>query len=234
MKTDSYVLGIETSGSYTSLALVRNQQLYTQTLASGSIHNEVVLPLLRKLFSEASALLQDVEVIGVSIGPGMFTSLRVGLSTAKGLAAALHVPVIGVGTLPALAATASTDAPVLTLIDARKDEVYAALYAEDEELLSPRILATSLVSVLLRQLVSSPKSGIALAGSGVPLCLEALAAAEVDAFDTGIRYPTAVAVAAIAKKTLARSGPGDVQSLEPIYLRRTDAELNRERRPIGR
>ncbi len=205
-----------------------------QTLASGSTHNEVVLPLLRKLLNEADASLQDIEAVGVSIGPGMFTSLRVGLSTAKGLAAALDVPAIGVGTLPALAATASADVPVLALIDARKDEVYTALYADDEELLAPRVLATSLVPGLLRQLVSSLKSGIALAGSGVPLCLETLAATEIDALDTGIRYPTAVAVAAIAKKVLARSGPEDAQSLEPIYLRRTDAELNRARRPIGR
>lgn len=209
------------------------RRVFTLTLASGNTHNEIVLPLLKRLLTEAAMSLQSIEAIGVSVGPGMFTSLRVGLSAAKGLAAALDIPVTGVGTLPALAATATTTVPVLTLIDARKAEVYAALYADGEELLTPRVVATSLVPVLVRQLVSPSRSCVALAGSGVPFCIEALAAAEIDAFDTGVRYPTAVAVAAIAKKILDRSGPGDVQSLEPIYLRRTDAELNRERRPIG-
>src|SRR4030042_3894488 len=73
------------------------------TLNLQSTHSERLMPSLHNLFEEASLKIQDVQGIALSLGPGSFTGLRIGVSTAKGLAYALKIPVVGVSTLGALA-----------------------------------------------------------------------------------------------------------------------------------
>jgi tRNA threonylcarbamoyladenosine biosynthesis protein TsaB len=234
-------LGIETSGTQTGLALVRDSGIITRTRACGTTHNEHVLPMLAELLAEAGIGPKDLTAIGVTAGPGMFTSLRVGLSTAKGLALPHSVPVKAVGTLPALAhssphpasctlhlAPCTSSPPVLALIDARKSEVYAALYDGSRELLAPCVLSPSALPAVLHSALSALHSTLVLSGSGVPLCLDALRSAGVAVEDTQVRHPSAAAVARLALALIDAEGPDDLARLEPLYLRRTDAELNRE------
>ena len=102
-------LGIETSGEYTALALIREEPQVLARLVNEltqACHNEQVFKLLDRLFAEGSGFeLTRLDGIGVTIGPGMFTSLRVGLSVAKGLAMTCGIALKGINTLDAMALT---------------------------------------------------------------------------------------------------------------------------------
>jgi tRNA threonylcarbamoyladenosine biosynthesis protein TsaB len=131
-------LGIETSGTSTGLAIIRDGSVVVETTERSECgHNETLIPLIKSALDQAGVSESKLSGIGVTIGPGMFTSLRVGLSVVKGLALARRIPVKGIGTLPALALSVPAGGrPVLAVVDARKGQVYAALYASDQAVLA--------------------------------------------------------------------------------------------------
>lgn len=225
------VLGIETSGVDTGLALLRDGAIvFTHVEPPGPTHSEIALPLLDRLLRENSISPSDIDAIGVTIGPGMFTSLRVGLAAAKGLALARRTPIKGIGTLSALAAGTMTREPVLAVVDARKGEVYAAAYQSGRELLAPCVVTPAALPARLQSGVGSLSSAaLPVAGSGTLLCLDLLRAAGIPATDSGTRHPDPAVVARLAAIEINAGRADDLESLEPVYLRRTDAELNRER-----
>ena len=92
-------------------------------------HAEIILPLVASVFAKARASLSDLDGIAVSIGPGSFTGLRIGLSTVKGLAYGGQLPVAGVSTLLAIAArVCAFDGLICSMLDARKNEAYASFF----------------------------------------------------------------------------------------------------------
>ena len=193
-------------------------------------HNEVLMPLLDRLLKGAGVNVRDLSSIGVDIGPGMFTSLRVGTSTAKGLAVAHRIPIVGLSSLWGIARTAlPTLDGVLPVIDARKHQVYVALYLDGQPAIPPSVrspeeLVSEVGSVLQR------RSSIAVAGNGASLCAELFAAAGIGLEPTGIETPSPGVVALEAGERIARGLADDVAVIEPLYLRRTDAELVREQK----
>ncbi|MBM3315614.1 tRNA (adenosine(37)-N6)-threonylcarbamoyltransferase complex dimerization subunit type 1 TsaB, partial [candidate division WOR-3 bacterium] len=134
------VLGIETSGTDTGVALLAGEQVLAEiSCPSVSGHNENLLRLVRQALGAHTVA--GLAVIGVTIGPGMFTALRVGLAVAKGLALAAGAGLKGIGTLDALAAAVGGSGEVLTLVDARRREVYAALFRGGAAVLGPALVA---------------------------------------------------------------------------------------------
>jgi len=225
------ILGIETSGTSTGLALAASGRIVAEIVEHSSCgHNEVLMPLLDRLLKHADVTVRDLSGIGVDIGPGMFTSLRVGLSTAKGLAIAHRLPVVGIDALWSLAHTAQPDADkVLAVIDARKRQVYAALYIGGRLEIPPSVSGPEqLVSDVRLKLAG--KTRLAVAGSGVGLCTDLFAAAGVRLQSAGIVDPSPGVVALEAGERIARGQVDDVAAIEPLYLRRTDAELAREQK----
>ncbi|MGA7159647.1 MAG: tRNA (adenosine(37)-N6)-threonylcarbamoyltransferase complex dimerization subunit type 1 TsaB [Bacteroidota bacterium] len=129
------ILAIETATDICGVALVhKGEALAQRTVSEKNIHSEKLLPLVDDVLSDASLLLRDVEAIAVSIGPGSFTGLRIGLSTAKGLSTAVQKPIIAVPTLDALAFefyrtnSKKSAGIVCPLIDAKRDEVFFCFY----------------------------------------------------------------------------------------------------------
>lgn len=225
--TDRTFLGIETSGEYTALALVRgSQRLATVSELTQARHNERIFDLLDRVFAEARVELSRLDGIGVTIGPGMFTSLRVGLSVAKGLAMSREIPLKGVNTLDAMALTAiaqgeSAGQCLLPVIDAHKGEVYCAVFQGAERRTD--------------YLVRAPHELPALVQGPVTLCAAA-ALPYRSALETGfgsrakfrfIDHPAPETIAALAQQELDSGRADDVATLSPLYLRRTDAELRR-------
>src|ERR1700761_8170186 len=91
-------------------------------------HQERLDDLVEEVMAEAEAAYVSVGRIGVTVGPGSFTGLRAGLAFAKGLGAALGIPLAGVGTLPALAGSARSDAMTAAVIDARRGQIYTQFF----------------------------------------------------------------------------------------------------------
>lgn len=227
----SLVLGIETSGTATGVALASGGKVLAElTEGSGCGHNEVLLPLLDRLFKSTATDVRELSGVGVDTGPGMFTSLRVGTSTAKGLAVALRVPTAGVSSLWALARTARPGSEeVLSLIDARKHQFYAALYLRGQPAIPPSLRsAEQLVAEL-----SSKRTGdsdLVVAGNGAGICAELLEAGGVHVRLAGIEYPSPGVIALEAGERIRKGLADDATAIEPVYLRRTDAELIREKK----
>jgi tRNA threonylcarbamoyladenosine biosynthesis protein TsaB len=133
------ILALETATPYASVALLEGERLIAEVGASGARpHSARVLPAIHSLLELAGASVSDLGGYAVSVGPGSFTGLRVGVATVKGLAFGDAAPVAAVSTLEALASSAcGSDRPVLACLDARRGEVYAAAWSAGGEVLVP-------------------------------------------------------------------------------------------------
>jgi tRNA threonylcarbamoyladenosine biosynthesis protein TsaB len=220
-------LGIETSADVTGLALVRHDAcLATAAEASQARHNEVILGLLDRLFERAGLPTGSLSGIAVSLGPGMFTSLRVGLSVAKGLALGLDLPLKGISTADALVMATrplltpeQQGLPVLPLLDARKNEVLYSRYDGEQRVDGFQLLSPD----RLPGLVAGP---VVICGSGGTRYRSALAAGfEARARFLDITSPPPETIAFLGRAALIAGQADDPTALVPTYLRPTDAEV---------
>jgi tRNA threonylcarbamoyladenosine biosynthesis protein TsaB len=186
-------------------------------------HTASLPGLVDRVLARAGAALADVDAIAVSIGPGSFTGLRVGLGLAKGIAYAGGLRVAAVPTLEALAsvADAAPGETICAALDARKREVYAALFRATggrPERLSPD--AALAPDVLAAQL----PAGTVLVGDAGEVYGPAFAGrARVLPFATF--HPRGGAVARLGYARLVAGAAADVGPLEPVYVRAPDAQL---------
>lgn len=228
----SVLLGLETSGTATGLALVSEETtLFETVLNSNRGHNETIPLLLNEALTVTGLKFEELTGICITIGPGMFTALRVGLSFAKGLAVAHRLPLKGINTLLALGWTAARENfPVLALIDARKEEVYAGIYYRNETLISDTLVPIRELPLFIRR-NASIKGPLLLAGNGTPFVLPFLREEKIEFKLSDVNYPSAALVACIGGKLLFVEGPDKIDLLEPRYIRKTDAELKRTKGP---
>ena len=124
------VLGIETSATVASVALIENQRLLAQySMEHHAKHSKTLMPMLEVMLQHREMKMSQVDLIAVSNGPGSFTGLRIGSATAKGLAYSLNIPVVPVPTLEVLASTVRIPEALVGVIShARAKEVYYAIY----------------------------------------------------------------------------------------------------------
>ena len=127
------VLAIDTSTDAVSVAVSNSKQLLASAhVASDRRHAELLVPMIKNICEQADISMREIDVVGVDVGPGLFTGMRVGIATAKTISQALDVPIIGVSSLDILArSVATTDRVVLATIDARRGELYWAMYRND-------------------------------------------------------------------------------------------------------
>lgn len=189
--------------------------------------------LVERVLGAARLAIADVEAVAVSIGPGSFTGLRIGLGFAKGLVLAGGVPLVGVPTLEALAwvADAAPGETICAAIDARKREVYAALFAATDAgprrttpdmALSPDALAARLPSSTV--LVGDASDVYGRLSGGV-------LGTTVTVRPFATHHPRGGVVARLGWQRLAAGARDDAGTLEPVYVRAPDAELPRSPAP---
>jgi len=237
-------LALETATATASVALLRGPRVLARGSGpDGQHHSETLLPMIDEVLASAGARLADVEAFAVSIGPGAFTSLRIGLATLKGLAFASPCPAVAVSTLQALALTAERALPgpaagvTVPVLDARRGEVYAGAYANADlggslAALSPVVPESVYAAAALARAL--PQGGH-LVGEGAsvvagPLLEDAEGTWSVEAGAPSV--PDAVAVGLLALARLSAGGGGPVADLVPRYLRRAAAEASRMAKPL--
>jgi tRNA threonylcarbamoyladenosine biosynthesis protein TsaB len=179
-------------------------------------HAAQLLPLARRALEAVGATFADLRRIGVGVGPGTFTGLRIGVATARALAQATGAEVAGISTLEALAVEAGDDRAVLAVLDARRGEAYAAAYRDGERLLAPVAVAPEGLAAL-----ADPRHAPWLAvGDGAVRFRDRLEpAAEVPADASALHAVSALAVCRLARE----ARPVDRDALLPEYVRLPDA-----------
>jgi tRNA threonylcarbamoyladenosine biosynthesis protein TsaB len=177
-----------------------------------------------RLLADAGARPSDLDGLAVSVGPGSFTGLRIGVSAAKGLAMALRLPVAPVPTLDALAARLPFAAlPVCPVLDARKGEVYASLYRWDGGGMRREWDYLALTPAELERRLIEP---VILCGNGSDTIRSGLARQAPAAS----RLPAPACVAQLGHALLEAGRGVEATDLAPLYLRPSEAELKRKRR----
>ncbi len=165
------LLAIDTSWEACSVGVVADGRRVTRSQIVGRGHAEILMGMIEGVLAEAGLAAGDLERIAVTVGPGSFTGLRVGIAAARGLALVLGKVAVGIGTLAVHAgeARAANGArAVLAVLAAGRGEIYGAIYAADGgEVLSPRAASAEV-------LAAEVTDGTLLAGSGADLVLAAL------------------------------------------------------------
>lgn len=218
------ILTIETSTPMERVAVVRDGSVLAEVMeAVGRGHTEKLLGAVESVLSRSSVGLSELEAIAVSIGPGRFSGLRVGLATAKGLAAASGLPVMPIESLEALAESARPyEGLVCPMLDARRGEVYAALFrlGDGRERMIEDVAVAPAGMIERVQTVAGGEEVLFL-GSGVAECADDLRASLGDRArfpDDELPTATPRAMAAIAEE-LGLPAPAEAATLEPVYLR---------------
>lgn len=237
------VLAFDTATAACTVAVVDGGRVLAElTLQVPRAHSTRLMPLIAQALREAGMERRDLDAIAVGVGPGSFTGLRIGLATAKGLALALDIPVVPVSTLAAAAyGTGAQTGLVVPLLDAKRDQVFTAVYAAGDrdpstwgELLGPANLHVDELAEQVRSL----RAGRDDTREFVTLCGDA---AEVHAARLGLGpavrlaapgalLPRGSAVATLGLSLLERGGAVAPDALAPVYLRKSEAESLWEKR----
>lgn len=226
------ILGLDTATLVSSVALANGDTLLAElTLQTKKTHSERLMPHIEEILRLAETDKNAIKAVAASIGPGSFTGLRIGLGTAKALAYALNIPLVGVSTLAAMAFSCPVPGAVLApTLDAQKGNLYVALYtwhgSEQVEVMSPRVLSLQEAIDRFREL----QQPVLVLGEAVSLHREELIDAGIELAAPHIAMPRAGSVAVLGGRLLQEGVQHDAMSLEPLYIRRSEAEELWEKR----
>jgi tRNA threonylcarbamoyladenosine biosynthesis protein TsaB len=230
------VLGIETSTSHTSVAIGTGTDILAAVQLTARARQDAVVPSIEHLLEWTGLGLSAIGGIAVGLGPGLFTGLRVGVEAGKSLAQVLKVPIVGIGSLDALAfAARHTNRTIAAVIDARRSEVFYATYRSvpggivrraEPQVAPPDHLAADLQAL---------GGEVLLVGNGAILYRQQLeeASPRCEFASAAWAHPQAQALVELAVPRLLREEHDRLFDVVPFYLRKSDAEIAWDQRRRG-
>lgn len=228
MAANELVLGFDTSHAKGSVAVVREKEiLYEVLFDAADTHSATLMPAIDSALGIAKTDISRIDLFAVTIGPGSFTGLRIGLATVKGFAAVKRRPVVTMTSLELLAAALPySERIICPVIDAYKGEVYAALYdtrsGSPVELVPPFSAEPEAVGRVLRDHGPLIFCGTGLMRYGDSL----LGVAPEGSIAAGSKWSTpSAALLALHAADLEQVTYDELPSLEPLYIRPPDAKL---------
>lgn len=229
------ILALDSSTPVAGVALVDEEKLIREEFVNyQKTHSETLMPMVDELLQRCDKTLADVDALAVTIGPGSFTGLRIGLAAVKGMSLSAGLPVIGISTLEVLAHNMPySEGLVCPLLNARKQEVYGAIYDHREQLPQPMSgeAAFSPQEFIERVLAVSEEHGfdkVILLGDGCAPYRELFIAAlghKLRFAPPHLMLPRASALGSLA---IGRASAGlfeDTMKVKPKYVRMSEAEL---------
>lgn len=223
------ILGITTSTVQVGCAIGGHEGVLGSVHASrGRRHAETLTPAIDFLRTQTRVELDEISCIAVDVGPGLYTGLRVGIATGTAMAHALRVPMIGVASLDLVAFPVRwSPRLVVATVDARRGELFSATYRQvpggiqrlrDYQVATPDELAGEL---------EATGEDALLVGDGALRYADTFAElSQVEVADQGMAYPSAASLVELAHARALREEFVQPWEIEPIYLRRPDAEIN--------
>ncbi len=225
------ILGIETATRTGSVAIVEEEEIIAEyTLNIKETHTSRLMPAIDHILKDAHLTIHQMDAVAVSLGPGSFTGLRIGVATAKGLCLALRKPLIGIPTLDAFAQNICyTSQLICPLLDARRGEVYTALYHyrlpvghhELEKLTGDMVLP---LEELLSK-INAPTIFVGDVFEGYRSLVEKAIPGKASFAPPYSSLPRAANVAVLGLRKLKSGKETDLQEIEPLYVRRPEAEV---------
>ena len=215
------LLGFDTATTTCSAALWAAGEVRAhRRIEEGGRHAETLVPMLREIAAEGGTALGAMDAFAVTVGPGSFTGIRIGLATARGLALALERPLVGLSTLEVLAAGvpgAERDGPILAALDAGRGRLYAQLFDRSlHSLGEPEALAAEALPGLVAE--AGNAAPLVVVGTGQEAALATLAP-EFDVRPASASpTPDARVLARCAAARVETQG-GDCAAVRPLYLR---------------
>lgn len=228
------ILGIETSTPVSSVALGSEQGIIaSMSLARGRGHAEFLTPAIKHITEQAGVSLSQLAGITVGLGPGLFTGMRVGIATAKSLAQALNLPVVGISSLDLLAFDVRyTPRLIVAVIDARRGEIFTAFYrsapggiqrVSDYHVEKPERLVSE---------VSYHGGDVLYVGNGALVYRDVLTDGRAEIAAISRAFPSASALVELALPRFMREETDTLFNLEPMYLRKADVQIGWETRGV--
>jgi len=216
------VLAVETSSLAGGVALLDDERLVAEYLLDVSVtHSERLMSAVDRVLADARWTARELTGLAVAIGPGSFTGLRIAVSTVKGLALALDLPIAAVPTLDGMAAALPWAAlPVCPVLDARKGEVYASRYRWDGRAMQREWEYLALSPEELADRLTEP---VILAGDGAA----SIRSPHARLVPPPRRLPSPACVGTLGVDRLRRGETVGAAALAPLYLRPSEAELRR-------
>lgn len=223
------ILGIESATVQVGCAVGGAEGVLASfSSAKGRRHAETLVPAIRFICDSAGIELREISVVAVDVGPGLFTGLRVGIATAKAMASALRVPVIGLSSLDLLAHQVRySPRLIVPVVDARRGEVFSATYRHVpggvQRLSEPRVWTAAELANDLR----ATNTDALLVGDGALRYSSILAedGAGLEIGTVGTRWPSAGDLVELAQPRAVREEFVQPWELSPMYLRKADAEI---------
>ena len=214
------LLAVETSTLAGGVALLDGERLVAEYLLDvGIAHSERLMAAVDRVLSDARWTTRDLAGLAVAVGPGSFTGLRIAVSTVKGLALALGLPIAAVPTLDAMAAAVPwASLPVVAVLDARKGEVYAARYHWEDGAMRRDWEYAALAPEALALRLSEPTLLIGDGAAGI-------VSSHARLTPPPRRLPSPACVGALGLTRLQRGDTVSAAALSPLYLRPSEAEL---------
>ena len=211
------ILGVDCSSKQGSVALVKDEKpLYQCVYDSNMTHSQNLLSLIDNAVSVCGINKNDIDLFAVTLGPGSFTGLRIGIALVKGMAMALNKPYVGVSSLKALAASVDLDGIVIPCFDARRGQVYCnvtdknTIIAEDDCRMADQ----------LEQFVSQTQKDVYFVGDGKELCYN-----KFNHYSNVKTHSVLTPCIAYGACVLAKDMPLQTHfELSPSYLRLSQAE----------
>ena len=230
------ILGVESATTQVGCAIGGHEGVLASThSARGKRHAESLAPQIEFVLAQARVTVDEISVVAVDVGPGLFTGLRVGISTAMATAFGLGVPMIGVSSLDLVAfPVRHTRRLIAAAVDARRGELFTAFYRQvpgglqrvtEPHVVTPDDLYAELEAASTETLV---------VGDGALRYRDQLGSlSKVEIGDESLAYPSAASLVALAHARALREEFVQPAEISPMYLRRPDAEVNWQTRPIS-
>jgi tRNA threonylcarbamoyladenosine biosynthesis protein TsaB len=222
-------LAIECATNTAGLALLNGEEILAEFhLGSGRHHAEILLPALEKLLLLSGIPMEKIDLLACTIGPGSFTGVRIGVSTVKGLALATGKPIVGVSTLETLAMNAFPSTGLIcSLLDARRDQVYAGLYRMGTDGFPQTVVQDRLTDIaqLIRDL---PMDEVDWIGDGAVRYRDRIFKSRSERYPTvgGMRHRLHASTVGLVGIHHYSQGRGeDPIAFSPAYLRSSGAEV---------
>ena len=226
-------LAIDTATNCASCALAEDGEILIElNMQYGKTHSQKIVSMIKNMLNMVDKDVADIDLYAVSVGPGSFTGLRIGVVTIKGLAYAHKKPVCSIKTLDALAFSMPDFKGLITpMLDARNNQVFTALYRKDNNSLNKILPETGVHIDEWTKTLDSFNENILILGDAVPLHLEDLKAKlkkRVVSSNHSISYPRAAAVALLAEQAYNNNQYEGAFETKPMYLRKSQAERMKE------